>query len=251
VKIVLSGNAPIYPFMIPVAVVGNVDAFDYSIDDEFVVIESGTVGYINIVLNEDFQTEGDEQLILEFGKGLNVGSQPTHTITISEKNLAPQLTVLVTQRGLALSNFAKDDGDIELRLQIDDSNPNDTHIIEWTIPAEYRAQVSANQMMVVITPSNLTLPSTNRDILSLSVELTDSGEGNLVNTKIVHIPILATQPTLTTSDVDRDGLTDEEEGFVDRDLDGLPAFMDISDVTYIQLLMLILPSLGLLRLNLV
>jgi hypothetical protein len=234
VKIVLSGAAPIYPFKIPVAVVGAVDPFDYSIDAEFVVIESGTVGYISITLNEDFQDEGDEQLILEFGKGLNVGSKPTHSITISEENQEPQLAVLVTQRGLMLSNVAKDDGDIELSLQINDSNPDDTHIIEWTIPSEYQARVSANQMVVVIDPSNLTLPNTNSDILSLSVEVTDSGDGTFVTTEIVHIPILATQPALTSSDVDRDGLTDKEEGFIDEDFDGLPAFMDISDVTYIQ-----------------
>jgi hypothetical protein len=171
---------------------------------------------------------------LEFGDGLNVGSQPTHTITVSEENLAPKLSVLVTQRGLMLSNVAKDDGDIELRLNIDDSNPGDTHIIEWTIPAVYQARVSANQMVVVITPSNISLPITNSDILSLSVEVTDSGSGTLVTTEVVHIPILATQPALTNSDVDRDGLTDKEEGFLDEDFDGLPAFMDISDVTYIQ-----------------
>jgi hypothetical protein len=88
--------------------------------------------------------------------------------------------------------------------------------------------------VVVIKPGNLTLPNTNRDVLSLSVEVTDSGEGSLTNTEIVHISILATQPALTTGDVDRDGLTDVEEGFVDEDLDGLPAYMDISDVTYIQ-----------------
>jgi hypothetical protein len=234
VKIVLSGNAPSYPFTIPVAVLGDVDAFDYGMDAEFVVIESGAIGYISIVLNEDFQAEGDEQLILEFGNGLNVGSQPTHTITISEENLAPQLTVLVTQRGLALSNFAKDDGDIELRLQIDDSNPDDTHIIEWTIPTEYQARVSANQTVVVITPSNVILPSTNKDILSLSVKVTDNATDTLITTEIVHIPILATQPALTISDVDRDGLNDTEEGFLDEDFDGLPAFMDTSDVTYIQ-----------------
>jgi hypothetical protein len=68
----------------------------------------------------------------------------------------------------------------------------------------------------------------------LSVEVTDSGSGTLVTTEVVHIPILATQPALTNSDVDRDGLTDKEEGFLDEDFDGLPAFMDISDVTYIQ-----------------
>jgi hypothetical protein len=68
----------------------------------------------------------------------------------------------------------------------------------------------------------------------MSVEVTDSGEGALARTEIVHVPILAIQPALTSSDVDRDGLSDEEEGFVDEDLDGLPAFMDISDVTYIQ-----------------
>ncbi|MFT6992141.1 MAG: hypothetical protein ACJASL_004139 [Paraglaciecola sp.] len=89
-------------------------------------------------------------------------------------------------------------------------------------------------MTVVINPINVTLPSSNSDILSLSVEVTDSGEGNLVNTEIVHLPILATQPALGNGDVDRDGLTDKEEGFLDEDFDGLPAFMDTSDVTYIQ-----------------
>jgi hypothetical protein len=234
VKIVLSGPSPRYPFKIPVALVGNADALDYSIADKFVVIESGTVAYIHIQLNQDYQVEGDEQLILEFGGGLNVGSQPTHTITISEENLAPNVKVIVTQQDLVLSNVAKDDGDIKLSLQIEDSNVDDTHIIEWTIPNEYQAQISANQRVAVISPNKLTLPNTNRDILSLSVKVTDSGRGNLVTTENVNIAILSTQPVLTNSDVDRDGLSDQQEGFIDDDADGLPAFMDISDVTYIQ-----------------
>uniref|UniRef100_UPI0030F4410E choice-of-anchor U domain-containing protein n=1 Tax=Paraglaciecola sp. TaxID=1920173 RepID=UPI0030F4410E len=234
VKIVLSGPSPRYPFKIPVAVVGNVDALDYVMEDNFVIIESGTVGYLNIKLNQDFQEEGDEQLILEFGGGLNVGAQSTHTITVSEQNIAPKLRVIVTQQNRVLSNVAKDDGDIKLTLQINDSNPDDTHIIEWTIPNEYQALISANQRVAVINPTNLTLPNTNRDILSLSVKATDSGTGALATTEFVNIAILSTQPILTNSDVDRDGLSDVQEGFVDDDLDGLPAFMDVSDVTYIQ-----------------
>jgi hypothetical protein len=68
----------------------------------------------------------------------------------------------------------------------------------------------------------------------LSLKITDSGDGELSLTEFIHIPILTTQPRLTGSDTDRDGITDELEGFLDDDFDGLPAFMDISDVSYIQ-----------------
>ncbi|MFT6898996.1 MAG: hypothetical protein ACJA13_003427, partial [Paraglaciecola sp.] len=125
-------------------------------------------------------------------------------------------------------------GEIEITAQIIDSNLGDSHIISWNIPTRYQGEISANQQKVFIDPSNLILQQGDRDIISLSVKISDSGLGELSVTEFIHLPILATQPRLTTSDTDRDGITDVVESFVDDDLDGLPAFMDTSDVPYIQ-----------------
>lgn len=127
---------------------------------------------------------------------------------------------------------------MEVKLTINDTNTNDTHVIEWDLPEYLSAEISANQLSVYLTPENIVLPDDVHNLISMSVKVTDDGSerinDNIANTTFISVPLLNSQARLTTTDTDRDGVSDLEEGFSDDDLDGLPAYLDNSTVPYIQ-----------------
>jgi len=234
VSVVLSGDAPQYPLEIPISVSGDVDDLDFSLEHNKIIIASGTTGYIDIRLNADFQVEGDESLIVSFKQGVNAGVNNLHQITISENNLVPTVDVEFRQNGKLVSYIAKGEGEVEISLTINDSNLNDTHIIDWNLPEFLAIEISANQLKLFLDPQQTVLPETEGNLISFSVVITDSGEGQLSQTEFFNIPLLENAPRLDNSDTDRDGLPDNEEGFEDEDHDGLPAYLDNSTIPYLQ-----------------
>jgi hypothetical protein len=234
VKVELSGIAPQYPVEIPFAVLGDADSLDAVIAERKFIISSGTSGYIDIVINSDFSVEGDESLILELDAGLNTGVNKRQVITISEDNIIPRASANLLQQGHIVTSFAKDLGEATVRLNIQDFNVGDTHIIDWDIPDYLNAQISANQLEVYIQPSTVTLPDEIKGLAQISVSVTDSGAGELTTTENINIPIVDSQPRLSTTDTDRDGISDITEGYADDDNDGLPAYLDVTGVPYRQ-----------------
>ena len=245
VDVVLSGAAPSYPLVIPFSIGGSVDSADYHLANQDalsqkITINEGTVGSIAITLTQDFELEADEELIVSFTQGVNSGIHKQHVITITENNVAPIITLSASQQGNITNIIARDAGEVVIDLSIYDSNKQDSHVIGWQLPDYLQAQISANQRQVFVTPDMITLPEENQGLIELSVTVTDSGNssnsGNepLMQTKFFAIPLLASLPRLSTTDTDRDGVDDLSEGFVDKDLDGLPEFMDVSNSGYFQ-----------------
>jgi len=110
----------------------------------------------------------------------------------------------------------------------------DAHVIDWQLPDYLAAEVSGNQQQVFLNPAAIALPEEAKGLIQFSVTVTDSGAESLAQTKYFSLPLLDKQPRLTSSDTDRDGLTDVSEGYADTDNDGLPAFMDTSFIPYLQ-----------------
>jgi hypothetical protein len=238
VDVVLSGVAPSYPLELPLTISGNVDAADYQLSDNKIIIYSGTTGSIDIQLIEDLQLEGDEELIISFEQGVNGGINAKHSIVITENNVAPTTAVSIVQQNISVSSIAKNDGEVAINLIIKDSNINDSHVIEWSIPDYLNAEISANQLAVFLQPEEITLPEENKGLITFSVKVTDDGSDNnndnLSQTHFISTALLEQQPRLANTDTDRDGISDISEGFVDNDFDGLPAFMDNSTIPYLQ-----------------
>ncbi|MCJ8321610.1 MAG: thrombospondin type 3 repeat-containing protein, partial [Colwellia sp.] len=238
VSVVLSGLAPSYPLSLPVTITGSADGSDYQIASHNIIIESGMNGFVDIALVDDLFQEDDEELIIEFKQGVNVGINAKHVITITENNVTPTAEITIIQQGISISSIAKDDGEVEIQLVINDSNQLDTHVIEWHIPEYLTAEISANQHSLFIQAGEVELPDNNHNLMTLSVTITDDGSDNnndnLSQTKYIAIPVLASQPRLTGSDTDRDGIVDLTEGYLDEDQDGLPAFIDNSTIPYLQ-----------------
>lgn len=240
VEVVLSGEAPAYPVTLPLTITGTVDNADYNIADNKIVIAQGTAGFIDINVNNDFQVEGDEQLILSFEQGVNAGVHAEHIITVTEGNVAPTINLAIWQKGIQVPSVASNDGAVTVVLSIKDSNVQDTHQIDWQIPDYLNAVLSTDKLQFVFPVESLSLPKENKGLIHLSVTVTDSGNSTnsgteeLSQTKQISLVLLATQQTLRGLDSDRDGLSDLVEGFSDDDSDGLPAYMDNSTIPYLQ-----------------
>ncbi|MBA6338398.1 thrombospondin type 3 repeat-containing protein [Colwellia sp. BRX8-7] len=234
VEVVLSGKAPAYPIELPFAISGNVDALDYKITDNKIVITEGTSGFIDILINKDFQAESDEQLVLSFGNEINTGVNNSHTIVITENNIVPTTQLRMTQQNIAVSSISKDQGEVTIELQINDDNPNDSHIIHWLLPEYINAEISASQLKVYLQPDNFVLPEEIRGLITVEVSVTDNGSGELSQTHRLSIPVNSILARLDGSDTDSDGIADNIEGYADDDNDGVPAFLDNNDIAYLQ-----------------
>ena len=204
------------------------------------MITQGTAGFIDININNDFQLEGDEQLIVSFEQGVNAGVHGNHIITVTEANVAPNINITVWQKGIQVPSVAKNDGEVTVVLTIKDSNINDSHQIDWQIPDYLNAVLASDELQFVFLADSVILPEDNKGLISLSVTVTDSGNttnsgsAELSQTKQTFLPLFASQQTLGNLDSDRDGVSDLIEGFSDDDFDGLPAYMDNSTIPYLQ-----------------
>jgi hypothetical protein len=240
VEVILSGDSPAYPVTIPVIISGNVDEADYTLADSKIVIEEGNAGFIDINLNNDFQLEGDEALIVSFEQGVNAGINAQHIITVTERNVAPSIDLSVWQNGTKMPSIARNDGEVTVSLSIEDSNILDTHQVDWQIPDYLNAVLSSDKLQFTFQPASVSLPEESKGLINLLVTVTDSGNTTnsgseeLAQTKQLFLPLFTTQPTLRQVDSDRDGLTDLVEGYHDDDLDGLPAYMDNSTIPYLM-----------------
>jgi len=240
VKVVLSGIAPSYPLEIPFNISGTVDDADYQLNSNKIVITEGSQGFIDIPFNIDFEIEGQEQFVISFEQGVNGGINNKHTIHVVETNVAPETSIVLQQNNIITNQIAIDAGEANITLTISDSNVDDTHIIAWQLPEYLGAQISANKLQVFIDPLAVALPDENKGLIELSVTVTDSGnttnDGSepLSQTKYFAVPLVNSLARLSTTDTDRDGISDLTEGYEDNDNDGLPAFLDISAIPYLQ-----------------
>jgi len=234
VNVELSGESPKYPLEIPFSISGTVDSFDYRLSESKVVITSGFSGEVDIDIRSDNQSEGEEELILTFNSSVNSGDSSQHTIFIQEGNIAPLMDITISQLGTPVSSISKDNGEVSIELSINDANYEDSHIISWDIPDYLKAEISANQLTVYLIPSEIELPEEDKNLISFSVLITDSGEGELSLRRFIDIPLFEQQPRLDDTDTDLDGIPDNVEGFSDDDGDGLPAFLDNSSISYMQ-----------------
>jgi len=234
VEVLLSGVAPSYPLNIPFVLSGSSDELDYDINASQIIIEEGVYGFIDIDLLDDFQSEADEELILSFNPTVNAGNNDRHILTVTENNVAPQAVLELKQQAMTVSSIAKDKGEAVITLTLKDTNPDDSHIIDWALPDYLNAELSANQLNVFLDPEQISLPAEAGRLIRLSVTVTDSGTGQLSQQEFMAILLLDSLPRLTDTDTDRDGIIDSEEGFADNDGDGLPAFMDTSEIPYVQ-----------------
>ena len=218
VSVLLNGVSPVYPLTVPFTISGRVDDNDYVIASDEVEIASGTEALININIIDDNEAEGDETLIVTLTDG-NLGSKSTHTLTIVERNIAPEVSLAMHQDGESRQLITPVNGVVLVNADISDAN-NDIVTTQWQYDAALNV-VNELDDQLTIDPSNLA-----NGIYSIRLDVTDDGEGNLSANQTLYFEVTSELPLLTGIDSDGDLIPDQQEGYSDEDQDGIPDYLD-------------------------
>jgi len=228
VTVQLSGMAVIYPVTVPLTISGTATSDDYVLTDS-IIISEGLSGSVALSISEDAEVESDETVVISLGSPINaaVGAVTERTITIVEDNVAPMLTLAVSQSDTSGRIVAADSGFVSLSATYSDLNSGDSHTFSWGANVSNLPGVSIDGAMATFDPSSLA------DTLTvLDASVTDSGNPSLTTMASVTIKVLAAAPVLDNSDSDGDGVSDAEEGYGDNDNDGIPDYQDNIEESY-------------------
>jgi MYXO-CTERM domain-containing protein len=230
VSVELSGIAAAYPVTIPMTIGGTASASDFISATDAIVISEGTKGMATLSITADDEAESEETVVITLGAPTNaiVGSVSERTITISEENVAPVLTLAVTQGSSTGRIVAADAGTVTVTASYSDLNAGDTHIFEWAAAVSDMPGAVIDGAVATFDPSTL-----GDTLASAGASVTDSGIGSLSTAASATIKILAAAPVLGDTDTDGDGVADSDEGYGDSDNDGIPDYQDNIVETYL------------------
>ncbi|MFQ3171279.1 MAG: hypothetical protein ACI9DG_001313, partial [Oleispira sp.] len=222
VVIYLNGTAPIYPVTIGYSVSGSADANDHNLVSGEIVIDSGEVGSLSFDVLADDMIEDSETLTITLDDTLNLGAKSAYTLTITEQNIAPQVTYSVTQdneQRLLIKNNA---GQVVIQTEVSDSNTLDTHQYQWLDSDSEFVDIDNDETTYTFDTAELTA-----GIQTLNLVVTDNGDTPLSTTTNIYLVITDALVVLTDVDSDGDLIPDNEEGLGDDDFDGIPNYLDV------------------------
>jgi len=183
---------------IPFTLSGTADSNDHTIATNVISIDPGNVsGSIPVTLTDADIAENDETLIFTMGdvSGIDViaGHKTTHTIIITELNIAPKLSLLMTQGGTHTSTILADtDPDPDnaaivfatVTALVSDTNAKAA--LDWSESDNALADTDGNPTndTFIFDPSLL-------NIGTYTIVVKASDDGDLVTTQKHHFKIVA------------------------------------------------------------
>jgi hypothetical protein len=90
------------------------DSEDTNLVSGEVVIESGTHAYLSFDVLTDDLFEGNETVEVSIAETVNIGEGFTHILTITEGNIAPEISLMVTQANEQRLTVSQVDGSVVL-----------------------------------------------------------------------------------------------------------------------------------------
>ncbi|MFT5704309.1 MAG: hypothetical protein ACI8SK_000255 [Shewanella sp.] len=219
VTLSLNGDSPQYPVVIDFVLEGDAQADeDYRLISQQAVITSGREITLEIEILEDGIDEPDEKLELVLDEAVNSGYKPSHLVHIVKRNIAPEISLEVTQDGEQTIILSKDGGDVSITAKYLDINQNDQLSINWDFNAMQIQDLDPSTDIIRFDPTGVEL-----GYYQIRVEVSDG----LLTTQIEsNLNLVSSLPTLDSTDSDGDMIPDNIEGFGDDDLDGVANFMD-------------------------
>ncbi len=202
-----------------------IETEDYLSAGTAVTIEgSDMAAMINIDIVSDAVAESDETLTItlipESLTGAGPGSTMEQTITISEQDLPPKVSMHASQASvMPITTVAKDSGMVDVVASASDPNSGSSFTYTWGGAYNTLPGVIDNGNTLSFDPSTM-----DSGVISVSVEVSDG-----VNTTMASIllNIVTSMPTLSAdNDSDGDGVDDLTEGVGDDDMDGVPNYLD-------------------------
>ncbi|ESE42198.1 Ig-like domain-containing protein [Shewanella decolorationis] len=221
VSVHLNGEAPSYPLSIPYTVSGTADSSDHDLVDGVVEIAAGQMAEIHFTTLNDGVGEGNEEVLISLDPSLNLGSKQQSQVVITEANIAPQVSLAVTQAGQQQVIVAQNGGDVHIRASASDANEQDTLTLTW---ASGGLSLQADATGMTFSPAAVT-----PGIYPVSLTVTDDGSPVLSSTETVYIVVRPSLAALTSADTDGDLIPDVQEGYSDSDSDGIPDYLDANN----------------------
>jgi len=219
VTIFLNGEAPVYPVVIPYDVVGHED--DHTLTSGEVMIESGTeVSLLFDIVNDEL-VEDDEVVELILSNTLNLGTKSSHSFTITQDNIAPEITLDVIQQQENRVTVSQVDGDVAIRSKVYDANQQDRLTYQWQVSDDNVINLSEDERRFSFNPAGVPVGS-----YQISLTVNDDAIPQGVDIEVVYINIVSELSLLTDEDSDGDGIPDNVEGYQDSDGDGIPDYQD-------------------------
>ena len=224
VSAVLSDIAITYPVSIPFTVTGSaLNGSDHDAVDGTITINAGTTGSLTFNTISDGSNESDESVTFTMDTPTNAkqGGRNTHTVTITEQNVAPIVELISSQGGLDTHLIVRTDGDVTFTAFVSDANPTDTHTYDWALTNNSLTDtdLDGDPATFIFDPSAL-----DPGFYKAHVAVQDSG--GATSTVEILIEVVTTAPALTTADSDGDGISDDVESYDDSDGDGIPDYKD-------------------------
>ncbi|WP_337842696.1 Ig-like domain-containing protein [Rheinheimera sp.] len=219
VQVILNGPSPVYPLSVPYTVSGSAGTNDHTLVSGVAEISSGLSTTIRFNVLEDGQAEPSEDIIITLDTSVNRGSKRSSRILISEANVAPVVSLTVSQNNENRLTISEGDGVVTVTATVTDANPQDQISGTWDFGR--LENVTSDQTQLSFDPDEQ-----GPGLYLVSYTATDNGTPNLSATSRVFIVIRPNLPTLGSADTDGDLIPDDQEGFADSDGDGIPDYQD-------------------------
>lgn len=222
VKVLLNGLSPVYPLEIKYTVSGDADSLDHNATNGSLLIEQGTEASFSFDTYQDAVNEGEETVVITLDDSLNLGNKTQQRIAITEGNVAPELTLDVSQGESRRLTVSQAEGEVVVASQVYD--PDATQFFDYQWQSDALVDQDMSQDTFSFDPQSVT-----PGVYYLSLKVTDSGVPALDNQTGVYIQVVESLSRLSDQDSDGDLIPDNQEGFADSDGDGIADYLDAID----------------------
>ena len=218
--VILNGPAAQYPVEIGYVVSGTADSSEHNLTSGTALITAGTRATVHFDVFADLADSNSKTLLITLDDQLNTGANNSTTITVTNANLAPELTLAASQQGMQRLTFAKNDGNITISANAVDANAADVVSLQWQADAAL-VNLSTEPALYIVDTATLAA-----GVYRLAVTASDNASPALSTTKELFLDIRDSVPQLTKADSNNNLIPDDIEGLGDRNANGIPDYLD-------------------------
>jgi VCBS repeat-containing protein len=228
----LNGPALSYPVTVYYNFSGSADAADVGMVPMQVDITAGESATFNLPILDDGIVEGDETLTVTLvgvsGEAI-LGEQTSHDVLVVERQVAPEVSIAVTQNGRLGHRVYTDvsEGVVSLTATTHDAN-NDPLTFSW---ASENAAIDVSACVTALCTFDPQM--LNDGVYRFTLAVSDGSDQTLQSS---YVQVM--NGTLTVLDAaddqDGDGVDDATEGHDDADADGLADYLDVPVPPFVQ-----------------
>lgn len=232
VGVYLNGMSPVYPLVVPFEVAGSANANDHDLVAGEITIQSGTEGQIKLNTFVNNGVDADKTVDIQLDSRLNLGAKNKHQLVITDGNIAPEISLTVSQAQQQRLTVTRTGGVVDISTALNDPNLQDFHTLTWSTSSEAITNLSDTEITFSFAPEDVPI-----GLYQITLHASDSGTPSLSDSESVYINVVESLEEFAdlTADSDSDGIPDADEGYQDKDNDGIPDYRDrISECNVLQ-----------------